>query len=107
MPEAKVIVVDIVRRRNFKRAGAEGGVNIAVKNDWHLSVDQGNERKFAGEIPVTVVSRIDANGGVTHDGFGPLGGNRDVEAGSSTANIDNRVVDIVQLTHFIPVFDLF
>ena len=63
-------------RCNFQRPCSKLHFNIVIKDDRDRSVDQWNENTFAFQMGIPVIIRVNADGGVAQDRFGPGGGNR-------------------------------
>ena len=74
------IVIDIMGRGNLKATGTELNVNIIILNYRYHAVNQRHNHLVALQPAVLGIGRVDAHGGITHDGLGTCGGNHCVVA---------------------------
>ena len=71
VPLADLKVVEVVRRRNFHRAGALFGVGVFIRNDGYLTSDEWQQHCLSDEIFITLVVGMHGNGCVTEHRLGP------------------------------------
>ena len=63
-------VVRVVRGRDFNRAGTEFKIYVIVRNDGNFSTDKRKNKRFADEVFISRIFRINRNGSVPEHGFG-------------------------------------
>ena len=89
----------VVPGSDLERAGAELGIDLVVRDDWHLPLDEGDDDLPADELAVALVVRVDGDGDVGEDGRRPHGGDRHVARAVSeqVPDVGERVVDLLRL----------
>ena len=78
LPEAVALphlkVVGVVRGRNLHHAGSKLRIDIVVGNHRNLPVQDRQDDRFADQILVALVARVDRHGGVAQHRLRPRGG---------------------------------
>ena len=100
---SKLVVVDVVRRGHLQTPCAKLDVDVIVGDDGDFAVDDRHHGLLAHKVFVPLVVRMDANGGVTHDGLG-AGGRH---CHPTVFFPHNGVTHVVQLAVLLGVDDLF
>ena len=88
MALADLIVVEVVRRSDFYATGAKLGVDIFVRDDWHLASGQRQNELLANQAGIALIRRVDRNRDVAEHGFGTRCGDN-----QSGAAIRSRVAN--------------
>ena len=64
MAQTHLKVVGIVRGRDFNRAGTEIYLNVIVRNNGYLTVNERKYKRFTYNILISFIIRIYRNGGI-------------------------------------------
>ena len=107
VPEADLRIVDIVRRSHLQASGTKVHLYVIILNHRDFPVDQRDQDFLSAQPVMALVVRIDADGGIGHDGFRT--GGRDHEelvSGISfpVGNIIPQMIEValgVLMDHFI------
>src|SRR6185437_13652744 len=94
--QADLVVVEIVRRRDLDAAGAEGGVDVGVGNDWYRPVSERQRQAFADEMFVALVVRIHGDGRVAQHRLRTGGGHYDL-----TRPVFQRIAQMPKVTFLL------
>ena len=78
--DTEVVVVDVVRGRDFQCTRAELALYVLIVNQWDGAVYERHNGAFALVLGVTLVLRMHTDGRVAQDGLGARGGDGDVLA---------------------------
>ena len=70
----QLVVVDVVGRGNLQTAGTEVHGYVLIQDNGHLAVDQRYDGRFAMQVLVALIVRVDAHGRIAQDGLRPGGG---------------------------------
>ena len=99
MPAAGFKVVEIVRRRDFHHAGAEGRVGQVVDDHRNLAIHQRKLHRAAVQVEIPLVLGVHRDGGIAQHGLGPGGSHGDGRAGHAV----DGVADVPQVTGHVGV----
>ena len=68
-------VVGVVCRRDLHTAGSKADFHVFVGNHRNLAPNHRQNQRFANQVCVLFIVRVDGNGGIAKHGFGTGGGN--------------------------------
>ena len=78
MPHTNLVVVEIMRRRNFDASRTEVGIDVVISNHGDLSSDQGQLDVLTDKIAVARVIGVNRNRAIPEHRFRPGCRNNDV-----------------------------
>ena len=101
MPQTDLEVIRIMSRSNLNTACSEVHFNIFIRNDGNLPVDDRQNKRFADNILVSLVVRVDGNGSITEHCLRSCCCKLEV-----TASVLERIAKMPEVTCLILVFNL-